>query len=103
VELWAETRSVFHGKRPGARRALSTNPEASLRFSAAAQPACSLGSDEPVDELTARSGSCSFGTQEKLEGLAIAKDGRVYTVTDNDGVDGNTGETQFLRLGRWPR
>jgi hypothetical protein len=38
--------------------------------------------------------------QEKVEGVAISKDGSVYVVTDNDGVDGNTGETQFLRLGR---
>jgi len=42
-------------------------------------------------------------TQEKLEGLTLAKDGKVYAVTDNDGLDGNTGETQFLRLGRWRR
>jgi len=37
--------------------------------------------------------------QEKVEGVAVGKDGYVYVVTDNDGVDGNTGETQFLRLG----
>jgi hypothetical protein len=40
--------------------------------------------------------------QEKVEGVTVAADGNVYVVTDNDGVDGNTGETQFLRLGkRW--
>ncbi|MFE4057952.1 esterase-like activity of phytase family protein [Streptomyces sp. NPDC059096] len=38
-------------------------------------------------------------TQEKLEGLAVAGDGQVYAVTDNDGVDNSTGETAFLRLG----
>jgi hypothetical protein len=38
--------------------------------------------------------------QEKVEGVAVAKDGWVYIVTDNDGVDGNTGETQFIRIGR---
>ncbi len=38
-------------------------------------------------------------TQEKLEGLTIGADGNVYAVTDNDGVDDSTGETQFLRLG----
>lgn len=38
-------------------------------------------------------------TQEKLEGLTIAADGAVYAVTDNDGLDDATGETQFLRLG----
>jgi hypothetical protein len=43
----------------------------------------------------------SIWTAEKLEGLAIAADGQVYIVTDNDGVDGATGETIFLNLGDW--
>lgn len=38
-------------------------------------------------------------TQEKLEGFAVAADGRLYAVTDNDGVKDATGETVFLRLG----
>lgn len=38
--------------------------------------------------------------QEKVEGVAIAADGDVYIVTDNDGVEDNTGETQFIRLGK---
>ncbi|WP_159604578.1 esterase-like activity of phytase family protein [Agromyces humi] len=38
-------------------------------------------------------------TQEKLEGLAVGGDGRVYAVTDNDGLKDATGETVFLRLG----
>lgn len=37
---------------------------------------------------------------DKLEGLARTADGRVYVVTDNDGVDDSTGETQFLKLGK---
>lgn len=37
--------------------------------------------------------------QEKLEGLAIAADGTVYAITDNDGVDDATGETVFVTLG----
>lgn len=37
--------------------------------------------------------------QEKVEGLA-ASGGRVYVVTDNDGVEDATGETVFLDLGR---
>lgn len=37
--------------------------------------------------------------QEKVEGVAVAADGHVYVVTDNDGVDENTGETQLIRLG----
>ena len=38
-------------------------------------------------------------TLDKLEGFAVAKDGKAYAVTDNDGVDEATGETQFFRLG----
>lgn len=37
--------------------------------------------------------------QDKPEGLAVDADGQVYVVTDNDGVDGSTGETVLLRLG----
>jgi hypothetical protein len=37
--------------------------------------------------------------QEKVEGVAVTAGGDVYIVTDNDGVDENTGETQFIRLG----
>ncbi|PTQ88619.1 esterase-like activity of phytase family protein [Nitrosomonas ureae] len=37
---------------------------------------------------------------DKLEGLAKTVDGTVYVVTDNDGVDNSTGETQFLNLGK---
>ncbi|MBB2941781.1 hypothetical protein FB565_001485 [Actinoplanes lutulentus] len=38
--------------------------------------------------------------QDKVEGLAVAGDGRTYAVTDNDGLDDSTGETVFLNLGR---
>ena len=31
--------------------------------------------------------------------LARTSNGTVYIVTDNDGVDNSTGETQFLNLG----
>ncbi len=37
---------------------------------------------------------------DKIEGLAVARDGQVYAVTDNDGVKDSSGETQFLRLGK---
>jgi DNA-binding beta-propeller fold protein YncE len=37
---------------------------------------------------------------DKPEGLAVAADGGVYVVTDNDGVDGASGETRLLRLGK---
>lgn len=36
---------------------------------------------------------------DKPEGFTVTSDGLVYVVTDNDGVDGSTGETQLLRLG----
>jgi hypothetical protein len=45
----------------------------------------------------------SIFTPEKVEGLTVARDGRVYVVTDNDGVDDSIGETVFLRLGDWRR
>jgi hypothetical protein len=38
---------------------------------------------------------------EKLEGFTIDAAGNAFAVTDNDGVDGSTGETQFLSLGRF--
>jgi hypothetical protein len=36
---------------------------------------------------------------EKVEGLTILADGDVLIVTDNDGVDDNSGETQMINLG----
>ena len=38
-------------------------------------------------------------TPDKLEGLAVAADGEVYMVTDNDGLDAAIGQTLFLGLG----
>ncbi|MFD6857544.1 esterase-like activity of phytase family protein [Rhodococcus sp. NPDC060090] len=37
--------------------------------------------------------------QEKVEGVAIAGNGNLYAVTDNDGLDDANGETVFLDLG----
>ncbi len=37
---------------------------------------------------------------DKPEGVAITRNGRVFLVTDNDGVDDWSGETSFLDLGR---
>ena len=36
---------------------------------------------------------------DKPEGTAVSAEGRVYVVTDNDGVEDWSGETQFLNLG----
>lgn len=38
---------------------------------------------------------------DKPEGFTVARDGRAYVVTDNDGVDESSGETNLLRLGDW--
>lgn len=40
---------------------------------------------------------------DKVEGFAIDAKGMAYAVTDNDGVDGTNGETQFMRLGAMKR
>lgn len=42
----------------------------------------------------------SLWTAEKLEGFAVAADGDMYVVTDNDGVDDAPGETVFFKLGK---
>jgi hypothetical protein len=43
--------------------------------------------------------AASISVPDKVEGMAVAADGQVYLVTDNDGVDENYGETVFLGLG----
>lgn len=48
-----------------------------------------------VDDIAAN----SVWTAEKLEGFAVTAAGRLFAVTDNDGVDDAPGETVFLRLG----
>ncbi len=52
-------------------------------------------------DLLPRLSRTSIFTSEKLEGFAVSAHGRVYAVTDNDGVDDAPGETIFLRLGRY--
>jgi hypothetical protein len=37
---------------------------------------------------------------DKVESFAIDKDGTAFVITDNDGVDDHSGETQFIRLGK---
>lgn len=48
-----------------------------------------------LPDLEARNG----WTPDKVEGLAVAADGEVYVVSDNDGIEDALGETYFLRLG----
>jgi hypothetical protein len=38
--------------------------------------------------------------QEKIEGLAVLPNGDAYIVTDNDGVDDHSGETQLINVGK---
>jgi hypothetical protein len=40
----------------------------------------------------------SISIPDKLEGVAVTKDRRMFLATDNDGVDENYGETLFFRL-----
>lgn len=42
----------------------------------------------------------TFWTPDKPEGLTIARDGTMWVVTDNDGVDSSNGETVLLNLGK---
>ena len=37
---------------------------------------------------------------DKVESFAVDKDGLAFIITDNDGVDGHSGETQFIGLGK---
>lgn len=39
---------------------------------------------------------------DKVESFAVDSAGQAFAITDNDGVDGSNGETQFLRLGALP-
>lgn len=57
-----------------------------------------LGKTLAADVLPAMQAGKGW-VHDKLEGLARTADGSVYVVTDNDGVDDSTGETQFLNLG----
>ena len=48
-----------------------------------------------IPDLTADSGLML----EKVEGLMVTADGDAFIVTDNDGVDDSSGETQLINLG----
>lgn len=79
------------------------------RFSVAGlEPAAPGAANVPVIRKTllrdvARDLAATRGVVlEKLEGLTVDRDGQIFAVVDNDGVQGTSGETQFLRLGRVP-
>ena len=57
-----------------------------------------VGKHELLD-LLPRLASYKGWVLDKVEGLAVALNGKAYAVTDNDGVDDASGETRLLRLG----
>jgi len=52
-----------------------------------------------VDLLPALSAPHGY-VLDKVESFAVDVDGTWYVITDNDGVDGHSGETQFISLGK---
>jgi hypothetical protein len=59
--------------------------------------------EKRVFDLRPRLTATNGWITDKPEGVAVLPDGRLFVVTDNDGVDGSSGETWFLRLGRYWR
>lgn len=53
-----------------------------------------------VRDLMADLRAAGGNIPEKIEGLAVLASGEVLIVNDNDGVDGNSGETQLINLGK---
>jgi hypothetical protein len=73
-----------------------------------------VAADDAADGLIAHSEKSRFDLlpqlkatngwiTDKPEGVAVTADGRTFVVTDNDGVDGWSGETWFLSLGQYWR
>ena len=65
-----------------------------------------LGGDLPVvtkrdihDLIPELSAPAGF-VLDKVESFAIDAEGNAFVITDNDGVDDHSGETQFIRLGK---
>ncbi|WP_201838919.1 esterase-like activity of phytase family protein [Microvirga zambiensis] len=54
----------------------------------------------PLRDLLADLKSAKGYVLDKVEGFTIDAAGDAYIVTDNDGVDNSSGETQFLKLGK---
>lgn len=72
-----------------------------FRLSAAADGVVSAD-EKAVFDLVPSMLATNGWITDKPEGAAVARDGRVFVVTDNDGVEDWSGETSFLRLGRFP-
>jgi hypothetical protein len=57
--------------------------------------------EKSVYDLRPRLTASNGWITDKPEGVAVLPDGRLFVVTDNDGVDGWSGETWFLGLGHF--
>ena len=53
-----------------------------------------------VQDLLPELNATNGWTPDKVEGTALTRNGQVYVVTDNDGVDDASGETRFMKLGK---
>lgn len=58
-------------------------------------------SEKSIYDLRPRLTATNGWITDKPEGIAVLPDGRVFVVTDNDGVDGWSGETWLLDLRKW--
>lgn len=58
-------------------------------------------SEKSVYDLLPAMGENNGWISDKPEGVAVDRSGELYLVTDNDGVDDWSGETSFLRLGKY--
>ena len=59
--------------------------------------------EKSVFDLRPRLTATNGWITDKPEGVAVLPDGELFVVTDNDGLDGWSGETWFLRLGQYWR
>ena len=91
-------RDKLNGPAASVKRVTRVDIPAGVEPSAFGEPLTVLEKSTAIDVLPALRATAGW-TQEKLEGFAVAADGRLYGVTDNDGLKDATGETVFLRLG----
>ena len=59
--------------------------------------------DKRVRDIIPALASTRGWISDKPEGVAITQYGKIYVVTDNDGVEDWSGETSFLELGRFSK